>query len=349
MPKTIHSYRLVALGLALVGFCLVVVWCTPPSPSFNLPAATTALETPSQSFLQPVGLTRLSANGVEFYDHWVPIEGEVDPELKKQIYQGFGSDRVARKECKTNDPHRPAVATRFAAHGFGQNLLQLANYIMYAGLSNQVQLFFLEFNERQGANRQDNHHGFQNWYEQHFSLVQETGGTSCDVFHSQCVKVLGRCYDAYWEAPLPADQKKRDYWKQATWYMESYRRGNTNVQVHNQIKTGLIRELLRLQPDTKTELDKRHAQALNGFLYDKQVAMHVRRTDKITGESRMIACDVFVSALELVLNQTEYHNKRILLHLMTDNITVLDEFNQAWKTSPLQDQVQVNFRFAGTR
>lgn len=355
----LRSYRLVVLGLALLGFCVVVVWRTPPGSFEKLPAAAapapasvaaivTALETPTLLRpAHPAGFTRLSTSGVEFYDHWVPLAGEVAPEIKRQIYQGFGSDKVARNECKTNDPKRPAVAVRFAAHGFGQNLLQLANYILYAGLSGQVQLLFLEFNERPGANREDHHHAFQNWYEQHFSLVQP--GTSCDVFHSQCTHVPGRCYDAYWEAPLPADQKKRDYWKQATWYMESYRRGSTHVQVHNLLKTGVIRELLRLQPSTKTELDRRHALALDGFQYDKQVAMHVRRTDKITGESRLVACDVFASALELVLNQTEFRDKRVLLHLMTDNATVLDEFTQAWQTKPLHNQVLVNFRFAGTR
>ena len=178
----------------------------------NIDEKRKAEELLNQSILKlkaPQGLTRMSTRGVDFVDEWRQIPYKFTEKEMQVIYDGFGADDLDPKNCTTRSQKRKAIAGRLAYHGLGMNLIQLANYIMYASHHPQGFFFvFLPFTFFNLATKKDSH-PFQVWFEQKFVMASEAD-SYCDIFAERCDKVEGRCYDVWWENP--ETNPKLYYW-----------------------------------------------------------------------------------------------------------------------------------------
>lgn len=110
-----------------------------------------------------------------------------------------------------------------------------------------------------------------------------------------------------------------------------------------------------MKPNSRRELDQRVAEALE-VVSDKlkesplQVAIHVRRTDKILGEAVLTPCESYMKALEHAVK--DYATRKVLVHLMSDNSTVEQECRNAaimFLPSSLKSKLSINFRYAKDR
>lgn len=146
------------------------------------------------------GLTRMSLHGVEFMDNWRPVPYQFTDAERQKMWDAFGADSLDSSNNCSIPGGRAPIATRAAYHGLGMNLLQLCNYIIYASQSGKPQsVVWIPLLSYDTKHNEVMRHAFQNWFDQHFSLLSEH--SSCDIFESVCNKLKGRCYDGYWQNP----------------------------------------------------------------------------------------------------------------------------------------------------
>jgi hypothetical protein len=130
----------------------------------------------------------------------------------------------------------------------------------------------------------------------------------------------------------------------------------SHPELHDAYKMVLLREMFRMTKESRRELDKRYEEVLRPLLKNEinyQIATHVRRTDKITGEARAVACSTFVQGIEHILQvrKKEIGNKKVILHLISDESQVENECLQAIQASDNVElkRIKIHFRFAKDR
>jgi hypothetical protein len=137
---------------------------------------------------------------------------------------------------------------------------------------------------------------------------------------------------------------------------------NQQLALHDALKTQLFREILRMQLNERRELDRRQREALSSVKRLQRsdevfkLAIHVRRTDKVTGEAVQIGCEVFANAVETLLtNKLRVFDKfkSVLIHLMSDDPKVMTEWSEVTGGMGFfqskKNAIQVNFRAALNR
>lgn len=284
-------------------------------------------------------LTRMSRRGLDLMDNWRPLNFQFTEEQIKQMYEAFGTDDPSFniQTCTTSRPGRAPVAVRLAYHGLGMNLLQLTNYIIWASYNNKFIMFIrmLEYNEKHGGLGS---HAFQNWFEMKFTLANKDDST-CDIYGTLCQSLRDHCYDGFWNNTN--SNPKADLWAQATGFMGSYR--SKNLALHDAYKTQIIREVLRMTFEARKTLDENQREAIKPVreLYKKdsvfKIAVHVRRTDKITGESVKIGAEIFGVALENIIQEklrVFKSYKSVLIFVISDERDIEDEWNDRVLTMP---------------
>jgi len=148
-------------------------------------------------------------------------------------------------------------------------------------------------------------------------------------------------------------------------YYARWLRGKS-PDLHDALKITLMREILRMTPEARRELDKRHSEALTNVMTEAdfpkdltrratmvfRIAVHVRRGDKVAlGEARPVPASTFVQGIRTILdtlNPPRHHPR--LVHLFSDDANASSEFHQALASNPdLNASLKVDFRYAGYR
>jgi hypothetical protein len=127
-----------------------------------------------------------------------------------RLFGAFGSDHLNQTSCTA--PGKSTIAIRAAYHGLGMNLLQLANFIMYAAISKHRDYMIAWIRTYEYDTEKNSYlsHPFQNWIEQHFTAFMHPSTTCPNYYKSVCKLFEGRCYGGMWENP--STNPKDDLW-----------------------------------------------------------------------------------------------------------------------------------------
>jgi hypothetical protein len=238
----------------------------------------------AQSQTAPAGgcgtsLERAAKRGVPFVDAWAD---EPLPAWAGLISTGVGLGCAGRRE----------INFTMTPHGMGSNFIVLANHIIWAALSG-----LREFN---GPLPELKH--------EQVAMVLATnpehtfGAALARLFLS--ATTFYRPHDTMRETPckvwldcaMPRIDDQ-DVWKLSSRWLASKVRG-MSWALFNQIRAHLWRQWLRLTPAYRALMDRAVAQVQGpeGFV-GPVLAMHVRRSDKVTGEAQYVRTEEFVQAV----------------------------------------------------
>lgn len=238
------------------------------------------------------------------------------------------------------------------------NVIQLANFIIYAVKSPSYRYFFLSTHQADSKHKRKAY-SLQYWFEEHFSLPQ--ADTTCfEIYETEC-QPHPHCYDQWWENP--PNIARINLWKLATREIVNFQARQQDD--YNAIKTQIMREVLRLTQETRTELDRQYEEVFQSTLHvsaahaesrGKFVTLHIRRTDKVgsehhKGEASLANSTTFLECLAEQLNLFDGMTL-VPVFAVTDGEEVKQEFESALKheaNKGLNKKLRVIYRYAPTR
>jgi len=267
----------------------------------------------------------------------------------------------------SGDPGRERVNFVWTPHGFGSNMINHVNYIIYAALNNATLTLVskgspylpdrpvIEYKDipwnyslpphdirkhlRWWANHQSRQNVLQAWFDE-FMAYSVPNDTTAERYNELCYAKRDCDFPPF---GVLYRNGSADMYKGAKYFVQGFRRHEADFCSSRMTVT---RALMRLKPAARAELDALVRPLTRDVNMSDAVAVHVRRGDKVgTGEARPTHVSHYVNATVFAARR----GNASVVFVLSDADGIGAEFAAHWKAVGASNDTVIVFRRAANR